>query len=65
MTACFHSNPVPSCLRNFMKQVFKLEYTQEPDYAQLKTLFQRELKDIGCKDDSNGLDWLTQVCCAI
>ncbi|XP_064403062.1 serine/threonine-protein kinase VRK1-like isoform X2 [Halichondria panicea] len=61
MTACFHSNPVPSCLRDYMKQVFRLEYTQDPDYTQLKKLFQRELKHIGCKDDSKGLDWLTST----
>ena len=61
MTACFHSNPVPSCLRDYMKQVFRLEYTQDPDYTQLKKLFQRELKHIGCKDDSKDLDWLTST----
>ncbi len=59
MTACFNTNPIPLCLQDFMRQVFKLEYTQEPNYSMLKGLFQKELKKLGSKDDPENLDWLT------
>ena len=56
---CFHGDPAPKCLADYMKYVYKLEYTQQPDYSKVKGLFQRGLKDMGSKDDHKGLDWIT------
>lgn len=60
MSACFHDNPQPSCLYEYMKSVYRMDYTHKPDYTRLKDLFQRELKDLGCKDDHKQLDWITK-----
>ena len=60
MSACFPDNPPPSCLHEYMKRVYKMEYTEKPDYPRLKDLFQNELKRMSCRDDHKQLDWLTK-----
>ena len=41
-----------------MSTVYKYGYDETPDYASLKALFTKELKNNGWKDDEDGLDWL-------
>ena len=59
MTACFDGPATPSCLEQYMKSVYSLSYTVEPNYAKLKSLFKDELKSRGMKDDGAGLDWVS------
>lgn len=60
MKACFTTAPVTlSCLREYMKIVYRLGYEDQPNYDQLKGLFHAELSSRGLKDDGIGLDWLT------
>ena len=60
MTACSITAPVTlSCLREYMKIVYRLEYQDQPNYDRLKGLFHAELSSRGLQDDGIGLDWLT------
>ena len=48
-----------------MDAVYRLGYTDQPDYSKLKDLFTKELKALGCcGDGKDSLDWITsgKVC---
>ena len=58
--ACFGDVPPPSSLRAYMDAVYRLGYTDRPDYDKLKELFTKELKGLGCRGDGrDSLDWIT------
>ena len=43
-----------------MEAVYKLGYTDTPNYSKLKELFTKQLKSLGCSSDGGeSLDWIT------
>ncbi len=58
MKACFHEEKVPLCLSKYMELVYQYEYDETPDYVTLKSLFAKELKSNGWKDDQSSVEWL-------
>ena len=59
MKACFGGVSPPSCLRAYMDAIYRLGYTDKPDYDKLKELFTKELKALGCRGDGkDSLDWI-------
>ena len=60
LKACFGDVRPPSSLRAYMDAVYRLDYTDRPDYHKLKDLFTKELKALGCHGDGkDSLDWIT------
>ena len=65
LKACFGAVSPPSSLTAYMDAVYRLGYTDQPDYSKLKDLFTKELKALGCRGDGkDSLDWITsgKVC---
>ena len=59
LKACFGGVAPPSCLRGYMEDVYKLGYSDKPNYNKLKELFTKELNALGCRGDGrDGLDWI-------
>ena len=43
-----------------MDAVYKLGYTDKPNYSKLKELFNKQLKSLGCPSAGGvGLDWIS------
>jgi len=55
LKACFGSSRVPEQLKNFFKYVNKLEYTERPDYDQVKKWFRDALKKTEHPDDGKSV----------
>ena len=52
---CFRSDSPPEFLAVYMTEVYKLEYTQAPDYSKLARLFTRQLQG---RDPRKTLEWM-------
>ena len=59
MEDCFKGRAVPPCLREYMSNVYSLEYTEKPNYVKLKKLFLDELKRNKMRDDKSNIDWIS------
>lgn len=55
--ACLPVQP-PKCLTSYMDYVGALAYEDDPDYAQLRQLFHKELCSMKCSDKPDVLDWV-------
>lgn len=59
LKACFEGGEAPVCLKKYMEDVYQYEYDETPNYVLLKSLFTKELKDNGWKDNKDGIEWLS------
>ena len=53
---CFRSaRPIPQFLELYMTQVYKLQYSDSPDFSQFKKIFEDHLNG---RDPSISLEWM-------